>query len=978
MRSMVKFENLLRLMGFKPLRKNILAKAYKKFDCRIKVDFSTRKILYPPALKAWDATTCNPAKEENLVVLDCVDRLLEKGYPPDRIELEKKWPLGRRSGGKLDILVKKADSDDTHLMIECKTPEEFEKETERMLKDGGQLFSYWQQSTDADVLCLYASALKDGKIEYQNNIVLIDDRIRSSASVKEAVDRWNKQFLSKGVLESDIAPYNAAFKPLTKGDLKPLSKADGDRVFHHFLEILRHNVVSDKGNAFNKLFNLFLCKILDEDRPENEELEFQYVDWRDDAEDLLTRLNGLYKRGMSRYMDKDITDYDPDDVSVDDGNEKIRKIIKELRLYRNQEFAFVDIFNRDTFNENAAIIIQIVRLLQGWRIRYTRKQQFLGEFFELLLNTGFKQESGQFFTPAPLVRFILKSLPIREIMENKIAGGDEMFLPHIIDFACGSGHFLTEAMDIFQDTLAEAPVEKMTPAQKKRYDGYRADEFGWAKEYVYGIERDYRLAKTSKLATFLHGDGEAVIVHASGINPLESYFGKHGQGSVFNKGFDILVANPPYAVKGFKSTIQTNRNGERPFSLYSHLTDKSDEIEVLFIERMAQIVKAGGVAGIILPRSILNRTGVYELARKMIFEHFMLKGLVVLGGNAFMATGINTIVMFLKKRSEPLNLDGKKDYEKMSSDAGNLVLANSHGGEVEKRFLGYEFSRRKGQEGIKVKDRTMLFDEENRESRSHANSHILRAIRNDAVDRGRVAGELSKHVRIVPLRDLFDWEGEEFSNAIFVDGYEVLSDSDILRGMDECVAVLETGSRPRGGVSGLSEGVGSLGGQHIDEDRGEIAHEKMKYVSEAFFQGMTSGHVRAEDILLCKDGERTGKCAYFPGSDERYCVNEHVFIIRSNEKVCVQKYLFYFMMSSFFKRQVKKLSTSKKGQAGLNRGHMKRIKVPVPPLKKQKALVLKIEKGWGDARGKGERAELAERVFREIGLRHDDAWERAS
>ena len=31
----------------------------------------------------------------------------------------------------------------------------------------------------------------------------------------------------------------------------------------------------------------------------------------------------------------------------------------------------------------------------------------------------------------------------------------------------------------------------------------------WAREYIYGIEKDYRLAKTTKISTFLNGDGDA-------------------------------------------------------------------------------------------------------------------------------------------------------------------------------------------------------------------------------------------------------------------------------------------------------------------------------------------------------------------------------------------------------------------------------------------------------------------------------------
>ena len=73
--------------------------------------------------------------------------------------------------------------------------------------------------------------------------------------------------------------YNVKFIGLRKYDLKPLTKDDGGDILNRFEEILRKNVISDKTNAYNKIFNLFLCKIVDEyERKENENVKFQWED----------------------------------------------------------------------------------------------------------------------------------------------------------------------------------------------------------------------------------------------------------------------------------------------------------------------------------------------------------------------------------------------------------------------------------------------------------------------------------------------------------------------------------------------------------------------------------------------------------------------------------------------------------------------------------------------------------------------------
>jgi type I restriction enzyme M protein len=80
------------------------------------------------------------------------------------------------------------------------------------------------------------------------------------------------------------------------------------------------------------------------------------------------------------------------------------------------------------------------------------------------------------------------------------------------------------------------------------------------------------------------------------------------------------------------------------------LTDDSSEIECLFIERAKQLLKPGGWAGIILPSSILSNSGIYTDAREIILKYFSIKAITEFGSNTFMATGTNTITMFLERR----------------------------------------------------------------------------------------------------------------------------------------------------------------------------------------------------------------------------------------------------------------------------------------------------------------------------------------
>ncbi len=767
-------------MGYKPSSNN--SDYYiKRYMCgyEIGVDFKKEQICYidtksSEQISLGDTTTSNFKNSENFVVLECVNRLLEKGYAPNSIVLENKWGLGRKEKGKLDILVLK----DAHsyLMIECKTwGDEFDKEESRMYKNGGQLFTYFNQDKNAEYLCLYTSHFNNGSIEYKSDIVKITDELRQLANVEEIFNRWNKQFFYNGIFENDILPYMIQAKALLKKDLQEIKTDDSKKIYNQFLEILRHNVVSDKPNAFNKIFNLFVCKVYDEDNTtDDEELSFQWKEGVDTYERFIDRLNILYKKGMDYYLNKNIFYISLDEIDKT-SIEQVREQLKTAMIYKNQEFSFIEIFDKKDFERNTAIIKEVVELLQNYRFRYTYKHQFLGDFFENLLNTGFKQEAGQFFTPRILTRFIVSSLPVQEFIEKKMVNKEIDFLPKVIDFACGSGHFLTESMDIIQKSLIEIENKNISilPRIKDRLKTYNQamDKFIWAKENIYGIENDYRLVKTAKLSCFFNGDGEANIIQASGIAPfnIDEYRGTLLDSKDKDKceKFDILISNPPYSVDGFKS-VMNRKDSEASFKLYNSLTDTSKEIEAIFIERMKQLVKPNGYAAIILPVSILQNDGLYAKARTIIFENFELKAVLKLGSGTFQATGTNTVCLFLQKRESAVKLETKEDYKNMCKDK-TLLVCDTGEKDEEKAFLGYSFSSRRGNEGItETRDENgnylgKLLNENNINDNSKANYYILKAYNNEYPV---IPDNLINSIYTMPLADCFNFLSDNFTNRV--------------------------------------------------------------------------------------------------------------------------------------------------------------------------------------------------------------------
>ena len=581
-------------------------------------------------------------------------RLFTKGYKPEHIELEPKWKVGHgASGGRADILVKD-NSGKSLLIIECKTEgNEFKKEWNNTLQRGGQMLTYAKQAGTTQYVCLYASDFADGKVIPYHYIISLKDNEKlleeladkKPLSFKEAKalevediykawkETYNLDFATKGIFEDDILPYEIGKQKYSIDDLIEVGSKDIQSKYHEFATIMRQHNVSGRENAFDKLVNLFLCKIVDEAKnPKDLKFNWKGIAY-DSYFDLQDRLQLLYQAGMKEFLGEDVTYIDNTAIDKafrffkkdpDATRETIKKYFRQLKFFTNNDFAFIDVHNEKLFYQNSEVLLKIVQMLQDTRLQSENQNQFLGDMFEGFLDNGVKQSEGQFFTPMPIVKFILNSLPLESMIQ------ESELPPKAIDYACGAGHFLNEL------------ALQIKPFVKKHKE---ADIKEYYKEIV-GIEKEYRLSKVAKVSAFMYGQDDIKITYADALG---------SKAKLQDNEYSVLVANPPYAVKGFLQTLSETER--KSFTLFNSLDEKSlannNSIETFFIERAKQLLKPGAVAGIILPSSILsNDATVYTNTREIILKYFQIVAITEFGSQTFGKTGTTTVTLFLRRKEE--------------------------------------------------------------------------------------------------------------------------------------------------------------------------------------------------------------------------------------------------------------------------------------------------------------------------------------
>lgn len=644
------FKNVLEKLGFEN-KSDIYIKNFNEFKTKLKVDFKNEKLIYPEddGLKVNDKTTSNFTSAENFVVFECVCRLLNQGYNPKHIELEPKWQVGHgASGGKADILIKDNDNR-TLLIIECKTAgDEFKKAWDVTQIKPTQLFSYAQQDRDTKFIALYASDFVDDEIKSDYYLIsLSDDKkklfedkslksYKEASTVKTIYDVWSrtyrKEFKKNGIFEENKA-YFIGVEKTNINDLKIVSSNDIKGKYNEFATIMRQHNIGGAERAFNVLVNLFLCKIIDENKNiKNDKNGLEFY-WKgisyDDAFSLQDRLQELYKIGMFDFLNEEITyisDKAIDDmfkiVDLDSLKIDVKSKFREQKFFTNNDFSFLDVHSEELFYKNFEVLLKVVEMFQDIRLTGVEDNQFLGDMFEGFLDNGVKQSEGQFFTPMPIVKFIINSLPLEQIQKTHKT-------PKAIDFACGAGHFLNEVAKIFTSNE------------------------------VVGIEKEYRLSKVAKVSALMYGQENINIVYNDALTQDKK---------ILPNSFSVLVANPPYSVKGFLETL--SKEDIETYELTKTIEEKSftanNSIECFFIEKAKQILCADAVVGIVLPSSILSKgdgQNTYVGTREILIKYFEIIAIAEFGSGTFGKTGTNTVTLFLKRRDDTQNIVARyKDF----------------------------------------------------------------------------------------------------------------------------------------------------------------------------------------------------------------------------------------------------------------------------------------------------------------------------
>lgn len=266
---------------------------------------------------------------------------------------------------------------------------------------------------------------------------------------------------------------------------------------------------------------------------------------------------------------------------------------------------------RDQLLLSSPAIVRAVEILQHYDLSAS-PVDIKGRAFQNVLLPAVRAGMGQYFTPKELIDFIVAIVRpnVREL---------------IIDPFCGSGHFLTSAIDY---------VRREHIKQDKLFH-----EFAFTR--LHGIEKSDRMVRIAMTDMRLHGDGHSNIRCIDSLLPFSNY------PDLYRETFDVVMTNPPFGVDlSPESLAQLG-----PFTVNSDRRS-SVSLEIVALDRCLQLLRPGGRLAIVLPDSVLSNRSTANV-REWVRGQAKVRAIFSLPVETFSPFGANikTSILVLRKMS---------------------------------------------------------------------------------------------------------------------------------------------------------------------------------------------------------------------------------------------------------------------------------------------------------------------------------------
>ena len=159
--------------------------------------------------------------------------------------------------------------------------------------------------------------------------------------------------------------------------------------------------------------------------------------------------------------------------------------------------------------------------------------------------------------------------------------------------------------------------------------------------------------------------------------------------------------------------------------------------------------------------------------------------------------------------------------------------------------------------------------------------------------------------------------------------------------LEELTSKIGSGSTPRGGeASYIETGITLIRSQNVYDN--EFYHKGLVYIDDDQAKKLDGVTVEENDVLFNITGASVCRCCMVDKSYLPARVNQHVAILRTNEKA-LPKFVQQLLISKKFKKELLALADNSTTREAITKAQLEDFKIPLPLLSEQQKIVDEIE-----------------------------------
>lgn len=321
-----------------------------------------------------------------------------------------------------------------------------------------------------------------------------------------------------------------------------------------------------------------------------------------------------------------------------------------IALKNNAQEIYSHIFTNnifDWYSPDDVLLLEITNTFNKYDFSQIDRD-ILGKMYEQFITREERKKLGQFYTPEPIIDYILDQTGYVEHIENK----------KIIDISCGSGGFTTRAANRLinklkneknKEGVIKKVIDNIYGLDINPFACYLAETNILLQllDLIIEAKQSNHNFKVPKINIFQTNTVETPSLLTGDEQNIKDIKNKSGK---FIDGFDFVVGNPPY----LEAKKMDKKTKELCAETCPSIASGAFDLFVCFIDKGLRLLKDGGKLGYIFPNKFLIANYAKKMREELLYKYTIKEIIDVSECEVFENVSVYPVV-FIAENKKPQN-----------------------------------------------------------------------------------------------------------------------------------------------------------------------------------------------------------------------------------------------------------------------------------------------------------------------------------